>query len=304
MRNIVVDHGHPTLIDALEFDDTLAKTDVLYDFAFLLMDLWHRNLHRHAKRCFNTYFSKSMTPQGLTGVATLPLFMSMRAAIRALVAVDKISVAKDEPKDALLTQAQSYFNLAQQLLNVDEPVLIAVGGCSGTGKTTLASALAPDLGHAPGAVHLRSDVERKRMLRVPVLDRLPRHAYKSEVSHNVDRWLYTRAEQALQAGHSVIVDAVFLEPTHRRWMEQLATRSRCKFLGLWLEADQDLMISRVKQRRFDASDADERVVRQQVKSGARNASWYSIDAGGPAASAVAQARLAVIEQLGENIISN
>ena len=304
LRNIVLDNGHPTLFDALEFDDSLAKTDVLYDLAFLLMDLWHRDLHGHANRCFNTYFSKSMTPQGLTGVATLPLFMSMRAAIRALVAVDKISVANDEPKETLLAQALSYFKLAQQLLKVDEPVLIAVGGGSGTGKTTLASALAPDLGHAPGAVHLRSDVERKRMLRVPVLDRLPKHAYTAEVSHNVYRWLYTRAEQALQAGHSVVVDAVFLEPLHRRWMEQLATRSRCKFLGLWLEADQELMIDRVKHRKFDASDADENVVRQQVKAGARNPGWCSIDASGSAASALAQARLAIIEHLGEKAIAN
>ncbi|MEM6498350.1 MAG: phosphotransferase, partial [Pseudomonadota bacterium] len=92
LRNIVLQNDQPCLFDALEFDDALATTDVLYDLAFLLMDLWHRDLKTHANRCFNTFASRSMQANELSGLALMPLFMSVRAAIRALVAVDKLAV--------------------------------------------------------------------------------------------------------------------------------------------------------------------------------------------------------------------
>lgn len=297
LRNIVNNNGQPTLFDALEFDDGLATTDVLYDLAFLLMDLWHRNLKGHANRCFSTYASKGMSTSELSGISLLPLFMSMRASIRTLVTVDKLAVASDTPDGALLREAHEYFDLARSLLKTEKPVLVAVGGRSGTGKTTLAAALAPGLGHAPGALHLRSDIERKRMMGAPLLEKLPRQAYSSEASNNVYRRLCNRAEQALQTGHSVVVDAVFLEPIHRRWVEQIAARHGCGFLGLWLEADQDQMIERVNQRKFDASDADSDVVRQQLKVNGKSMSWSAIDARGTPNSALSQARQAVTRQL-------
>ncbi|MEM7750720.1 MAG: AAA family ATPase, partial [Pseudomonadota bacterium] len=290
LRNIVLQNDQPCLFDALEFDDALATTDVLYDLAFLLMDLWHRDLKTHANRCFNTFASRSMQANELSGLALMPLFMSVRAAIRALVAVDKLAVAPDKQDRPELEEAHSYFSLANKFLETSEPVLMAVGGLSGTGKTTLAAAVAPSLGHAPGALHLRSDVERKRMLRVPVLDKLPPQAYTSQASHNVYRRLCNRAEMALRAGHSVVVDAVFLEPMHRRWIEKVALRCGCKFLGLWLEAEQDQMIERVTNREFDASDADGDVVRRQLKIFDYNACWSPIDTRGSAEAAVSQVR--------------
>lgn len=304
LRNIVLSNGEPRLFDALEFDDTLATTDVLYDLAFLLMDLWHRDLKEHANRCLNTYVSRSIATNDLAGVALLPLFMSVRAAIRTMVTIDKIMVSDQAPDPAVLQEANEYFALARELITTSQPVLIAVGGCSGTGKTTLAGALAPAIGHAPGAIHLRSDVERKRMLRVPVLDKLPRHAYTSEASQNVYRRLCSRAEQALQAGHSVVVDAVFLDPLHRQWIEQTAARCGCEFLGLWLDADPDQMIDRVNKRRFDASDADGDVVRQQLKSHSRSETWSVIDARGSPETARAEASDVIADHLGPAVKSD
>ncbi len=304
LRNIVLNEGQPELFDALEFDNRLATTDILYDLAFLLMDLWHRNLKSQANRCFNTYVSSAMPAAELSGLSLVPLFMAMRAAIRAVVAIDKANVARSEADESAIEEACAYAALAKGLLKTSKPVLVAVGGYSGTGKSTLAAAMAPGLGHVPGALHLRSDVERKRMMRSPVLKKLPRQAYTSEVSQNVYRRLCNRAENALKAGHSVIVDAVFLEPVHRRWIEQVAARSGCGFLGLWLDADQDLLIQRVTDRRFDASDADGDVVRRQLIAGRRTTGWYSIDAGGTRASAVAQANQAVMIQLGRIVYSN
>jgi aminoglycoside phosphotransferase family enzyme len=44
LGNICVVDGVPTLFDCIEFDESLATIDILYDFAFLTIDLWHHGL--------------------------------------------------------------------------------------------------------------------------------------------------------------------------------------------------------------------------------------------------------------------
>ncbi len=85
LRNIVEIGGAPVLFDAIEFDDRLATIDVLYDLAFLLMDLGKRTLSCHANALLNAYLDVEGSTGNLIGLATLPLFLSMRAAIRAKV---------------------------------------------------------------------------------------------------------------------------------------------------------------------------------------------------------------------------
>ncbi len=55
LRTIVLGRSTPILFDAIEFDDLLATIDILYDLAFVLMDLWQRGLHAHANLLFNRY---------------------------------------------------------------------------------------------------------------------------------------------------------------------------------------------------------------------------------------------------------
>src|SRR3546814_16085580 len=71
----------PVLFDCLEFDSALATTDVLYDLAFLLMDLWARGFQAQANLLLNRYLAVS--PQDEPGIALMPLFLSIRATIRA-----------------------------------------------------------------------------------------------------------------------------------------------------------------------------------------------------------------------------
>ena len=279
LRNIVLQNGRPVLFDAIEFDDTLATVDVLYDFAFLLMDLWYRGLERHANECFSTYASAAMSTEALGGLSALPLFLSVRAAVRAMVALDRLGVCHEDERDAISREARAYLDLANRLLETREPILVAVGGCSGTGKTTLAGALAPRIGHAPGALHLRSDVERKRMFGVDPLEPLPRQAYSGETTEKVYKRLCNRAEQALKAGHSVIVDAAFLEAQHRRWVEEIAAKAGVGFTGVWLRAPQEQLVERVTARRNDASDANAAVVMQQMARFTNGTNWETLNAG-------------------------
>jgi predicted kinase len=136
-------------------------------------------------------------------------------------------------------------------------------GLSGTGKTTLAGALALEIEPAPGAVHLRSDLERKSLFQVQETARLGSQSYSSQVSEQVYETLRRKARLILEAGHSVIVDAVKSRPEERLGVERAAAELGLPFGGLWLQAEPQRLIESVTARRDDASDATASVVRQQ-----------------------------------------
>jgi predicted kinase len=135
------------------------------------------------------------------------------------------------------------------------------------------------VGAAPGALVLRSDVERKRLAGVAPEDRLPKSAYTNEASAAVYNSLHARARTALAAGHSVIVDAVYADAAERADVAALAPPGR--FCGLWLDCPEPIRLARVAARAGDASDADEAVVRFQSGLSAHGGNWEIIDAGGP-----------------------
>ena len=174
LRNIVLLDGRPTLFDGVEFNDEISCTDVLYDLAFLLMDLWRRKLPRHANAVLNGYLTHAGEWDGL---ALLPLFLSCRAAVRAKTSATAAAQVLDEEarRGELHATAREYLAMAERLLHPPPPCLVAVGGLSGSGKSTLALGVAPAIGGAPGAVVLRSDETRKQLARRP-RPRAPRSA--------------------------------------------------------------------------------------------------------------------------------
>ncbi len=293
LHNIVVLDGKPTLFDALEFDENLAIIDILYDLAFLLMDLVHRDLPSHANSVLNHYMARE-TPGDVAGLALLPLFLSVRAAIRAKVAGDLFAVAADEtPRRRASREAHQYFELAARLLDPAPPRLVAIGGLSGTGKSTLGRRVAPDLGGPPGALHLRSDVERKVLSGTALTDRLPDEAYTPEASDRIYARLRDKALAALQAGTSVVVDAVHARPDERRAIEDIADAAGVTFDGLWLEAGRATLVDRVTHRRGDASDADAGVVETQLAYDPGKIGWRRINAGLAPKKVTASARQAL-----------
>ena len=289
LRNIVLIDGEPTLFDAVEFSDEIATGDVLYDLAFLLMDLEERGLRPAANRLFNRYMAPA-PQQAIAGLAALPLFMSLRAAIRAKVEAAGADRLEGEAREKTRTLARRYFDLARALLRHQPPRLIAVGGLSGVGKSALAAVIAPKLGRAPGALWLRSDVERKMMFEVEdETERLPESAYFEEARREVYRRIDDKARRALGAGHTVVLDATFATTRERRIAARIATEVGVAFAGLFLEAPLETRLARTSQRKGDASDADAAVAAVQRADPLQEPGWTSLPAGADLAETAALA---------------
>jgi hypothetical protein len=293
LGNIVLIGERPVLFDAIEFSDLIASGDVLYDFAFLLMDLVERGLRASANITFNRYLMQTRRAEDLDALAALPFYLSMRAAIRAKVTAARFEQAKPDERPALARNARSYFDWARRFIAPPHCRLVAIGGLSGTGKSMLARALAPEVGPAPGAVVLRSDVERKAMFGRAEDAPLPADAYAPQATARVYAAICEQARRAVAAGHSAIIDAVFARARERALAENAAAENTVPFQGLFLIADLATRIARVSGRTGDASDADAAVARAQEDYDLENLDWTRVDASSTPEVTLARARRAM-----------
>jgi uncharacterized protein len=289
LRNVVLLEGQPTLFDAVEFSDEIATGDVLYDLAFLLMDLEERGLRAAANRLFNRYLA-SEPPEALTGLNALPLFLSLRAAIRAKVEAANAERLKGDKRKEARALAHRYFDCAVHFLVAAPPRLVAVGGLSGVGKSALARALAPEIGRAPGALWLRSDAERKVMFAVDETVHLPASAYASDVTRDVYERLIVKAQTALRAGQSVLIDASFAAAAERSAAAAVATELGVPLAGLFLDAPLATRLERISTRQADASDANSDVARRQTVEPLSEKGWAAVAASGSVSDTLALAR--------------
>lgn len=292
LRNIVLHDGNPMLFDGVEFNDEIACVDVLYDLAFLVMDLWRRELPAHA----NTVWNRYLTEIGdLEGIGVMPLFLSCRAAIRAKTSATALRMqSHNAPAAGLGSAARDYLAMAASLLDPPAPCLVAVGGLSGSGKSTLARALSPHVGAVPGAILLQSDETRKQIAGVPVLTRLGPEAYTTEITNDVYSTLRDRAGLVLRNGFSAIVDATFLRMIDRRAIEDVARSAAAPFIGMWLEAPEQTLVERLETRDRDASDADSAVLRTQLVRDVGAIGWHTLDSSTPF-GALQQQALSLLE---------
>jgi aminoglycoside phosphotransferase family enzyme/predicted kinase len=270
LGNIVVEGDRPILFDAIEFNDALSEIDVAYDLAFLLMDLGFRGRPDAANRVLNAWAdeaARSLGDAAWESLALLPLCQAMRAAVRA-----HVSGHAGDPE-----RAKAYVAAGLGHLTAPPPALFAVGGFSGVGKSTFARALAPTLGRAPGAVVLRTDEIRKRQWGAGPKDRLPPDAYGPEPSTAVYAEMLRTARLCLGQGWAVGLDAAFLTRPERKAAEALAKDLALPFDGIWLEAPPDVLRRRLRDRRDDASDADEAVLDRQLARDIGEVRWRRVD---------------------------
>ena len=282
LGNVCIWQGRPVPFDALEFSEALATIDTAYDLAFLLMDLDLRVSRTAANRVMNRYVART-GDAGLT--ESLPLFLSLRAMI--LAHVQRVRSNADA--------SARYLRAASDYLRPVSGVAVAIGGLPGTGKSTLARALAPGLGRAPGALILRSDEIRKRRNNVTPEDRLPQAAYADAESQAVFATLAELTAIAAHGGQAVIADATFIDPAHRRAVGEAAGSAGVPFLGLWLDAPLPILEARIAARRNDASDATAAVLRKSARAKTiPPQAWTMINAAN-SAQALAEATKAVLQ---------
>lgn len=261
LGNLCLWQGRPVAFDALEFDEALASVDVGYELAFLLMDLEVKVGREAANRVMNRVLGRN-GDVGMLGA--LPFWLAQRALVRA-----KLEPARGR-------DGTPYLAAAERFLAPAAPRLVAIGGLQGTGKTWLARRLAPHLGVAPGALHLRSDMLRKRRAGIAPEERLPDAAYAEAESLGVHAELFAQASLALAAGHSVVLDAMFLDPAMRRAARDAA--GDAPFTGFWLDAPIEVLRARVASRRGDASDATVAVLERAARAEPGTLDWQRLDA--------------------------
>lgn len=279
LGNILVEDGRPILFDCIEFHDELIDIDVQYDLAFVLMDLAFRGRQDAAVRVLSAYLDEAARsfPQTLwEGLAALPLMLSVRAAVRAHV----------QAHSGDLAGAKAYVTAALGHLSPPPPVLAAVGGLSGTGKSTFSRGVASGLGASPGAVVLRTDEIRKRIMGVTHTTPVDRALYTPEFYVRTYDALFDAARALLKAGRAVVLDATFINPALRARAEDLAAECGVPFEGVWLEAPAEVLEARVAARTGDASDATVEVLHDQMAQLARTElGWPRVETSGDVAAA-------------------
>lgn len=278
LGNILLENGRPVLFDCIEFNDVLSDIDVQYDLAFLLMDLDFRRRRDAAVRVLSAYADeglRSFGPGLLKGLAALPLMMAVRAGVRTHV----------QAHSGDLEGAGAYLDAGLRHLAPPPPSLTAVGGLSGSGKSTFARLIAPGLGASPGAVVLRTDEIRKRLLGVGPKAQLPASVYSPAFYNEVYDRLLGEARLLLEAGRAVVIDATFMQADLRQRAEALGRAAGVPFHGVWLEAPPEVLAQRIEGREGDASDATVATLRMQLERDVGDLDWVRVDASGPAQEA-------------------
>jgi len=213
----------------------------------------------------------------------------VRAAIRAHVLFMKSEQAGEG--GAVWQEAKRYFDLAGRLIVPKPPLLVAIGGLSGTGKSVLARGLAGLLEPPPGAVIIRSDVVRKHLFGAAETTALPESAYRPDATERVYGMLSRTAQRALAQGCSVVLDAAYLQEAERTEIEGLAATCGVRFVGLFLTADLATRLGRIEQRKGDASDATRNVALKQETFAIGAVDWHMIDASGTPDQSLRSARV-------------
>jgi uncharacterized protein len=261
LGNVTQIDGHTTLFDGLEFNAEYRFIDVMSELAFMVMDLQHHGRAELAHRLCNAYLERS---GDYAAAVVLHYYMVHRALVRAKV------LALRGVHDAQAREAvQRYLAVAVQASAPPPPVLMVTHGLSGSGKTTLTQSLLEAL----GAIRVRADVERKRLLGLPPLTRThgatTAALYSAESTQRTYAQLLSSAQTLLQAGYPVLLDATYLQRAQRDAARALAAQLRLPFVLLHFEVDAQTLRERVRQRHDrndDASDADLAVLAAQQRS--------------------------------------
>lgn len=263
LGNIVALDGRLVPFDCIEFSAELRWNDVMSEVAFLVMDLMDHDAAPLAAEFLNAYLEATGVYSSLS---VLRFYLVYRAMVRAkihLLRSRQPALAASE--GARLLQAyRGYLALAQRCAAPGNPSLVLMHGLSGSGKSTLAAALVPVL----RAIHLRSDVERKRLQGLPPLaasgSGLESGLYDAGATQSTYLRLHEAARAVAAAGYTAIVDATFLKRSHRAELTKIAHELGVPVVAIDVQAPHAVLRSRIVTRAGDPSEATLEVLERQI----------------------------------------
>ena len=252
--------------DCVEFSVELRNIDVISDVSFLVMDLVARGETQFAYAFINRYLECS---GDYAGVLLLGLYVVYHALIRAkIAAIRSIERVQDVERLQDLEEAVHYCAVATRWIDAGRPRLVLMHGLSGSGKTRLSQQLMLRL----PAVRVRSDIERKRMHGLTETEdsgsAVGEGLYAPDSRTDIYERLLGLAEDILEAGHNVIVDASFLDRAERNRFRALAEKVGSDFLIVSVSAAREELHRRLDSRQHesaDSSEADVAVLRYQLE---------------------------------------
>ena len=266
LGNATLLDGEVVLFDCIEFNEPFRMIDIASDAAFLAMDLEDRGLKPLARRFINAWLEHSGDYPALD---LLNFYKAYRALVRAKVSLFRLGQEQDpEQRQAILAQYRRYANLAESYSAIPSSFLAITHGVSAVGKSHVAMRLVEAL----GAIRLRSDVERKRLLgpqdaSQPV--QLHGGIYSPQASASVYQHLHQLAHAALHAGFPVVIDATYLKLEQRTAAAQTAEACGAPFLILDCQAPDSVIAEWLTQRQAagqDPSDATLAIIEAQHAS--------------------------------------
>ncbi len=266
LGNITIFKGRLTPFDCIEFNPEFRWIDVISEISFLVMDLIARGREDMAAAFLNEYLTRT---GDFAGVMGMRYYLVYRSMVRAKVEIIRARQTSREPKHehTALSNYHHFTELANTLRSTSNPLLIIMHGLSGSGKSTVASKLQQYLFF----IHLRSDVERKRLYRLQPTEKsdsgIDRGIYSTEATQKTYDRLFALADTILRSRWIVVVDATFLQHQQRERFHQLAALHNAAFIILDCTAPQSSLEQRIISRATEpdaVSEANLEVLHQQI----------------------------------------
>jgi aminoglycoside phosphotransferase family enzyme/predicted kinase len=266
LRNIVEVDGELVPFDCIEFNAGFRWIDVMNEVAFLFMDLLDRGADALAWRFLNAYLEEN---GDYAGLSVLRFYIVYRAIVRAKIHLLRACEPNvDEAESSRLRNTYaSYLALAQRCTTFGRPAILLMHGLSASGKSTVALALAQEL----GALRMRSDVERKRLHGLPPLARTHSAVSSGLYGQDATQATYARLAEAARAvvtsGYTAIVDATFLMRRQRAVLRELADTTGAPVALVHVCTPEPRLRARIALRAAegrDASEADLAVLDRQL----------------------------------------
>lgn len=276
LRNICIHDGHLELFDRIEFNELFKNIDVIYDLAFLLMDLRYRGRNDLANRVLNTYLEAS---GDYAGAQLLPFYQSVRALIRGGVTLMESTAAPMTPerRDRIVQDGVRYLEHAMEYFALPKGCLLATCGLSGSGKSTVALSLLDRC----DVIHIRSDAIRKHLAGVDLADHSA-DIYGESLTRATYDTMIDLGIVLTSHSYTVILDAKFDRRAVRQSLIEQAESLGLPLRFIHCHAPLDVLKKRLAQRRGDISDATERLTEIQSQEfeyfeGAETALFISLD---------------------------